>query len=110
MRKWYNKEKLTKSELYILALIDPNIVKLEELEGDIVMEEYVDEAEDVALHNGFGESYDHEEANLEAFREIAFLKGMEEGKEKGLQQGIEQGIEQGIQQGKNQGNQDKVLS
>ena len=64
------------------------------------MEEYVDEAEDVALHNGFGESYDHEEANLEAFREIAFLKGMEEGKEKGLQQGIQQGIQQGQSQSK----------
>ena len=84
MRKWYNKEKLTESELYILVLVEPNIVKLEELGGDIVMEEYVDEAEDVALHNGFGQSYDHEEADREAFREIAYVQGKEEGREEGI--------------------------
>ena len=90
MEKWYTKgtESLTECEKYIIALVEEDMEKLKEFgDEDIVMSEYINEAEDVSFESSLGESYDKELA----------LK--EEAKKDGIKIGIEQGIEQGIVQG-----------
>ena len=86
MEKWYTKgtESLTECEKYIIALVEEDMEKLKEFgDEDIVMSEYINEAEDVSFESSLGESYDKELA----------LK--EEAKKDGIKIGIEQGIEQG---------------
>ena len=84
MKKCYTKgiESLDEKEKYIYALVEQDISKLEKV-GDIVMEEYVKEAEEVCFDKGFGEAYDKEWA----LRDQEYKNGVEEG----LRQGIEQG-------------------
>ena len=76
MKKCYTKgiESLDEKEKYIYALVEQDISKLEKV-GDIVMEEYVKEAEEVCFDTGFGEAYDKEWA----LRDQEYKNGIEEG-------------------------------
>ena len=80
-KKWYDEgvNKLTNAEKYILALVEEDIEKLEELGDEIVMNEYIEEAEDVSFESNIGESYDHEQANKELYEREGFKKGIEKG-------------------------------
>ena len=80
-KKWYDEgvNKLTNAEKYILALVEEDIEKLEELGDEIVMNEYIEEAEDVSFESNIGESYDHEQANKELYEREGFKKGIEQG-------------------------------
>lgn len=72
--KSYNE--LEEREKYILALVSEDKEELERISKDIEMaKEYVEESENVALYNGYGESYDHEAATLEAIHDV----GVEDG-------------------------------
>ena len=51
---------LSEEEKYILALVEMDLDKLNDLGGDIVMDEYVKEAEKVSFEGGVGEAYDKE--------------------------------------------------
>ena len=78
---WYTlgTEKLTEEEKYILALVEEDIEKLEELGSeDKVMKEYIKEAEKVSFENKLGESYDKELALKEAFYEEGALSTKKE--------------------------------
>lgn len=83
-KKWYTKgiESLNEKEKYILALIEMDIDKLEDLGDDITMNEYIKEAEEVSFEGGIGESYDKEWAL----------------KDQGIREGILQGKKQGIEE------------
>lgn len=76
-KKWYNEgiEKLSERERYLLALTEMNIEELKEFGDDLVMKEYINEAEKVSFEGGFGEAYDKEWAL----------------KDEGIREGIEQG-------------------
>lgn len=82
MRKWYDKgtKKLTECEKYLIALVEQDLEKLEEFgkENDI-MSEYIEEAKDVSSEKELWKSYDHEQADKEAY----------------ISEGIEEGIKQG---------------
>lgn len=83
-KKWYTKgiESLNEKEKHILALIEMDIDKLEDLGDDITMNEYIKEAEEVSFEGGIGESYDKEWAL----------------KDQGIREGILQGKKQGIEE------------
>ena len=76
-KKWYNEgiENLSEAERYILALTEMDLEKLKEFGDDIVMNEYIKEAEDVSFEGGVGESYDKEWAL----------------KDEGIREGVQQG-------------------
>ena len=62
-RKCYNegKDNLSKEEKYALMLVECDVELSKELaEGDILMEEYIEEAMEVSRDEFFGESYDKE--------------------------------------------------
>ena len=77
MKKCYTKdiESLDEKEKYLYALVEQDISKLEKIGGDIVMEEYIKEAEEVSFESGLGESYDKEWA----LKDQAYRDGKEEG-------------------------------
>ena len=82
MKKWYTKgsESLSECEKYIIALVEEDIEKLKEFgDEDIIMSEYIEEAEDVSFENSLGESYDKELA----LKEESHKDGLKEGKEEG---------------------------
>ena len=67
---------LSEEEKYILALVEMDLDKLNDLGGDNVMDEYVKEAEEVSFEGGVGEAYDKEwalrdEGKRESKKEIA---------------------------------------
>ena len=76
-KKWYNEgiESLSEAERYILALTEMDIEKLKEFGDDLVMKEYIKEAEEVSFESGIGEAYDKEWAL----------------KDEGIREGIKQG-------------------
>lgn len=79
-KKWYTKgiKSLSEEEKYILALVEMDLDKLNDLGGDIVMDEYVKEAEEVSFEGGVGEAYDKEWA----LRDQGYREGMSQGKSK----------------------------
>jgi len=77
-KKWYNYgiESLKEEEKYLLALVEKDLSKLKELGDDIIMKEYIEEAEEVSYDEKVGESYDKEwalkdEGRRESREEIA---------------------------------------
>lgn len=89
-KKWYTEgiESLSEREKFILALVEENLKELEKFkEEDIVMDEYIKEAEDVSFESNIGESYDKEWA----LKDQALRDGYLEGKEQGIEEGIEEG-------------------
>ena len=61
-KKWYTKgiKSLSEEEKYILALVEMDLDKLNDLGGENIMDEYVKEAEEVSFEDWFGEAYDKE--------------------------------------------------
>ena len=77
-KKWYTKgmKSLSEEEKYILALVEMDLDKLNDLGGENIMDEYVKEAEEVSFEGGVGEAYDKEwalrdEGKREIKKEIA---------------------------------------
>ena len=77
-KKWYTKgmKSLSEEEKYILALVEMDLDKLNDLGGENIMNEYVKEAEEVSFEGGVGEAYDKEwalrdEGKREIKKEIA---------------------------------------
>lgn len=79
-KKWYTKgmKSLSEEEKYILALVEMDLDKLNDLGGDIVMDEYIKEAEEVSFEGGVGEAYDKEWA----LRDQGYREGISQGKSK----------------------------
>ena len=77
-KKWYTKgmKSLSEEEKYILALVEMDLDKLNDLGGENIMDEYLKEAEEVSFEGGVGEAYDKEwalrdEGKRESKKEIA---------------------------------------
>ena len=89
-KKWYTKgiKSLSEEEKYILALVEMDLDKLNDLGGENIMDEYVEEAEEVSFEGGVGEAYDKEWAL----------------RDQGYRDGISQGKVEGISEGKNERN------
>ena len=100
-KKWYTKgiKSLSEEEKYILALVEMDLDKLNDLGGDIVMGEYVKEAEEVSFEGGVGEAYDKEWA----LRDQGYRDGLSQGKAEGKAEGKAVGLSQGRAEGKIEG-------
>ena len=101
-KKWYTKgmKSLSEEEKYILALVEMDLDKLNDLGGENIMDEYVKEAEEVSFEGGVGEAYDKEWA----LRDQGYRDGLSQGKAEGFSQGREEGKAEGISEGKNERN------
>ena len=104
-KKWYTKgmKSLSEEEKYILALVEMDLDKLNDLGGENIMDEYVKEAEEVSFEGGVGEAYDKEWAlgdqgyrdGLSQGKAEGFSQGKAEGREEGKAEGISEGISEG---------------
>ena len=85
-KKWYTKgmKSLSEEEKYILALVEMDLDKLNDLGGENIMDEYVKEAEEVSFEGGVGEAYDKEWA----LRDQGYRDGLSQGKAEGKAEGI----------------------
>ena len=101
-KKWYTKgmKSLSEEEKYILALVEMDLNKLNDLGGENIMDEYVKEAEEVSFEGGVGEAYDKEWA----LRDQGYRDGLSQGKAEGFSQGKVEGKAEGISEGKNERN------
>ena len=88
-KKWYTKgmKSLSEEEKYILALVEMDLDKLNDLGGENIMDEYVKEAEEVSFEGGVGEAYDKEWA----LRDQGYRDGLSQGKSEGKIEGFSQG-------------------
>jgi predicted transposase/invertase (TIGR01784 family) len=88
-KKWYTKgmKSLSEEEKYILALVEMDLDKLNDLGGENIMDEYVKEAEEVSFEGGVGEAYDKEWA----LRDQGYRDGLSQGKAEGKIEGFSQG-------------------
>ena len=78
---------LSEEEKYILALVEMDLDKLNDLGGENIMDEYVKEAEEVSFEGGVGEAYDKEWA----LRDQGYRDGLSQGKAEGKAEGFSQG-------------------
>ena len=90
---------LSEEEKYILALVEMDLDKLNDLGGENIMGEYVKEAEEVSFEGGVGEAYDKEWA----LRDQGYRDGLSQGKAEGKAEGFSQGKAEGFSQGKVEG-------
>ena len=92
-KKWYTKgiKSLSEEEKYILALVEMDLDKLNDLGGENIMDEHMKEAEEVSFEGGVGEAYDKEWA----LRDQGYRDGLSQGKAEGKAEGISEGISQG---------------
>ena len=100
--KWYTNgiKSLSDLEKYLLLLVETSISESKALaKGDIIMEDYIEDAIDSTQDEWFGEAYDKEWA----LKDQGFREGVEEGMKRGLEQGVEQGMKRGLEQGVEQG-------
>ena len=88
-KKWYTKgmKSLSEEEKYILALVEMDLDKLNDLGGENIMDEYMKEAEEVSFEGGVGEAYDKEWA----LRDQGYRDGLSQGKAEGKIEGFSQG-------------------
>ena len=82
---------LSEEEKYILALVEMDLDKLNDLGGENIMDEYVKEAEEVSFEGGVGEAYDKEWA----LRDQGYRDGLSQGKVEGREEGKAEGISEG---------------
>ena len=82
---------LSEEEKYILALVEMDLDKLNDLGGENIMDEYVKEAEEVSFEGGVGEAYDKEWA----LRDQGYRDGLSQGKAEGREEGKAEGISEG---------------
>ena len=101
-KKWYTKgmKSLSEKEKYILALVEMDLDKLNDLGGENIMDEYVKEAEEVSFEEGVGEAYDKEWALRDQGYRDGLSQGKAEGKAEGFSQGKAEGKIEGFSQGK----------
>ena len=101
-KKWYTKgiKSLSEEEKYILALVEMDLDKLNDLGGENIMDEYVKEAEEVSFEGGVGEAYDKEWA----LRDQGYRDGLSQGKAEGFSQGKVEGRAEGKTEGINERN------
>ena len=101
-KKWYTKgmKSLSEEEKYILALVEMDLDKLNDLGGENIMDEYVKEAEEVSFEGGVGEAYDKEWALRDQGYRDGLSQGKAEGKAEGFSQGKAEGKIEGFSQGK----------
>ena len=101
-KKWYTKgmKSLSEEEKYILALVEMDLDKLNDLGGENIMDEYVKEAEEVSFEEGVGEAYDKEWALRDQGYRDGLSQGKAEGKAEGFSQGKAEGKIEGFSQGK----------
>ena len=101
-KKWYTKgiKSLSEEEKYILALVEMDLDKLNDLGGENIMDEYVKEAEEVSFEGGVGEAYDKEWA----LRDQGYRDGLSQGKAEGKAEGREEGRAEGKTEGRNERN------
>ena len=101
-KKWYTKgmKSLSEEEKYILALVEMDLDKLNDLGGENIMDEYVKEAEEVSFEGGVGEAYDKEWALRDQGYRDGLSQGKAEGKAEGFSQGKVEGKAEGFSQGK----------
>ena len=104
-KKWYTKgmKSLSEEEKYILALVEMDLDKLNDLGGENIMDEYVKEAEEVSFEEGVGEAYDKEWALRDQGYRDGLSQGKAEGKAEGFSQGKAEGKIEGFSQGKVEG-------
>ncbi len=104
-KKWYTKgmKSLSEEEKYILALVEMDLDKLNDLGGENIMDEYVKEAEEVSFEEGVGEAYDKEWALRDQGYRDGLSQGKAEGKAEGFSQGKAEGKAEGFSQGKAEG-------
>ena len=104
-KKWYTKgmKSLSEEEKYILALVEMDLDKLNDLGGENIMDEYVKEAEEVSFEGGVGEAYDKEWALRDQGYRDGLSQGKAEGKAEGFSQGKAEGKAEGISEGISQG-------
>ena len=104
-KKWYTKgmKSLSEEEKYILALVEMDLDKLNDLGGENIMDEYVKEAEEVSFEGGVGEAYDKEWALRDQGYRDGLSQGKAEGKVEGKAEGFSQGKAEGFSQGKVEG-------
>ena len=100
-KKWYTKgmKSLSEEEKYILALVEMDLDKLNDLGGENIMDEYVKEAEEVSFEGGVGEAYDKEWA----LRDQGYRDGLSQGKAEGFSQGKAEGRKEGKAEGISEG-------
>ena len=91
---------LSEEEKYILALVEMDLDKLNDLGGENIMDEYVKEAEEVSFEGGVGEAYDKEWA----LRDQGYRDGLSQGKAEGKAEGFSQGKVEGREEGINERN------
>ena len=91
---------LSEEEKYILALVEMDLDKLNDLGGENIMDEYVKEAEEVSFEGGVGEAYDKEWA----LRDQGYRDGLSQGKAEGKAEGREEGRAEGKTEGRNERN------
>ena len=105
-KKWYTKgmKSLSEEEKYILALVEMDLDKLNDLGGENIMDEYMKEAEEVSFEGGVGEAYDKEWALRDQGYRDGLSKGKAEGFSQGKAEGREEGKAEGISEGKNERN------
>lgn len=101
-KKWYTKgiKSLSEEEKYILALVEMDLDKLNDLGGENIMDEYVKEAEEVSFEGGVGEAYDKEWA----LRDQGYRDGLSQGKAEGKAEGKVEGRAEGKTEGINERN------
>ncbi len=77
--KWYNKEELMEWEKFIISIIEEDNSKIKEFTKEIdIVKEYVEDINSQIVNTGWGESYNHLQAEKEQF----YKDGIEEGKTK----------------------------
>ena len=110
-KKWYTKgmKSLSEEEKYILALVEMDLDKLNDLGGENIMDEYVKEAEEVSFEGGVGEAYDKEWALRDQGYRDGLSQGKAEGKAEGFSQGKVEGREEGRAEGKTEGINERNL-
>lgn len=101
-KKWYTSgvENLSERERFLLTLVEPEIEISKELgKGDIIMEEYVNEAILASEDDDLGEAYDKEWA----MKDLGYREGKLEGEMDGRKAGLLEGKIAGKIEGKLEG-------
>ena len=106
-KKWYTEgmKSLSEEEKYILALVEMDLDKLNDLGGENIMDEYVKEAEEVSFEGGVGEAYDKEWA----LRDQGYRDGLSQGKAEGKAEGFSQGKAEGNAEGRTEGKSERNI-
>ena len=106
-KKWYTKgmKSLSEEEKYILALVEMDLDKLNDLGGENIMDEYVKEAEEVSFEGGVGEAYDKEWA----LRDQGYRDGLSQGKAEGKAEEFSQGKAEGNAEGRTEGKSERNI-